>query len=91
MTYEEAPPSGLGRNALIAIGVVLLHVVALWALHTGLLRRAVEVIVPAVLLSEFVTPPAPVVAPEPGGGGGGGPGGAGGPAGGPGGGGGGGG
>jgi len=45
--------------------VVLLHVVALWALHTGLLRRAVEVIVPAVLLSEFVTPPAPVVAPEP--------------------------
>lgn len=65
MTYEEAPPSGLGRNALIAIGVVLLHVVALWALHTGLLRRAVEVIVPAVLLSEFVTPPAPVVAPEP--------------------------
>ena len=58
MTYEEAPPSGLGRNALIAIGVVLLHVVALWALHTGLLR-------PAVLLSEFVTPPAPVVAPEP--------------------------
>jgi len=65
MTYEEAPPSGLGRNTLIAIGVVLLHVVALWALHTGLLRRAVEVIVPAVLLSEFVTPPAPVVAPEP--------------------------
>jgi protein TonB len=65
MTYEEAQPSGLGRNALIAIAVVLLHVVALWALHTGLLRRAVEVIVPAVLLSEFVTPPAPVVAPEP--------------------------
>ena len=65
MTYEEAPPSGLGRNALIAIGVVLLHVVALWALHTGLLRRAVEVIVPAVLLSEFVPPPAPVVTPDP--------------------------
>jgi protein TonB len=65
MTYEEAQPRGLGRNALIAIAVVLLHVVALWALHTGLLRRAVEVIVPAALLTEFVTPPAPVVAPEP--------------------------
>ncbi|MGL6205068.1 MAG: energy transducer TonB [Giesbergeria sp.] len=65
MTYEEAQPSGLGRNTLIAIAVVLFHVLALWALHTGLLRRAVEVIVPAVLLTEFVTPPAPVVAPEP--------------------------
>lgn len=65
-TYDRfEQPQGLSRNALIAIGVVLLHVVALWALQTGLLRRAVEVIVPAVLLTEYVSPPAPVTKAEP--------------------------
>ncbi len=51
------------RNALIAGGVVLLHVVALWALQTGLLHRMVEVIVPVEVLGALVTPPQPVVAP----------------------------
>lgn len=65
-TYERfEQPQGLSRNALIAISVVLLHVVALWALQTGLLRRAVEVIVPVALLTEYVTPPAPVTKAEP--------------------------
>ena len=60
-TYDRfEQPRGLSRNALIAIGVVLLHVGALWALQTGLLRRAVEIIVPATLLTEYVSPPAPV-------------------------------
>lgn len=60
-TYDRfVQPRGLSRNALIAIGVVLLHVGALWALQTGLLRRAVEIIVPATLLTEYVSPPAPV-------------------------------
>ncbi len=65
-TYDRfQQPRGLSRNALIAIGVVLLHIGALWALQSGLLRRAVEVIVPAVLLAENVSPPAPVTQPEP--------------------------
>lgn len=65
-TYDRfEQPQGLSRNALIAIGVVLLHVAALWALQTGLLRRAVEIIVPAVLLTEYVSPPAPVTKAEP--------------------------
>ena len=34
--------SHTARNALIAGGVVLLHVAALWALQSGLLRRAAE-------------------------------------------------
>ena len=60
-TYDRfEQPRGLSSNALIAIGVVLLHVGALWALQTGLLRRAVEIIVPATLLTEYVSPPAPV-------------------------------
>jgi protein TonB len=65
------------RNIFIAAGVVLFHVAALWALQTGLLRRAVEIIVPAEILSELIepapvalrkTPPSPAprpVVPEP--------------------------
>lgn len=55
----------LPRNVCIAVGVVAFHVLALWALQSGLLRRAVEVLVPVQLLAEFVTPPAPTVAPPP--------------------------
>lgn len=51
------PP--ISRNALIAVGVIVFHLAALWALQTGLLRRAVEVVVPVELLSSIVTPPAP--------------------------------
>jgi periplasmic protein TonB len=47
------------RNIFIAASVVLFHVAALWALQTGLLRRAVEIIVPAEILSELIEP-APV-------------------------------
>ncbi len=53
------------RNALIAGGVVLLHVAALWALQSGLLRRAAEVVVPVELLSAILTPPAPPAPPAP--------------------------
>ncbi|MCE1250457.1 MAG: energy transducer TonB, partial [Comamonadaceae bacterium] len=35
-----APATGLSRNAVIALSVVVLHVLALWALQSGLLRRA---------------------------------------------------
>jgi len=44
---------------------VLLHVAGIWALQSGLLRRAAEVIVPAELLSEFIAPPAPKTEPPP--------------------------
>lgn len=49
----------MNRRLVIAASVVLFHIAALWALQTGLLRRAVEVIVPAEVLSEFINPPAP--------------------------------
>jgi protein TonB len=51
--------SSARRNTVIAASVVLFHVAALWALQSGLLRRAVEVIVPAEILSEFIEPAAP--------------------------------
>jgi len=53
------------RNVAIASAVVVLHVGALWALQSGLLRRAVEVIVPAEVLAEFIEPAQPVIEPTP--------------------------
>lgn len=53
------------RHAIIAANVLLFHIAALWALQTGLLRRAVEIIVPAEILSEFIEPAPPKAAPAP--------------------------
>jgi len=46
---------------------VTLHVAALWALQSGLMRKAAEIIIPAEVLSEFLTPqpPAPPAPPTP--------------------------
>lgn len=59
------PDKGLqpSRNAIIALAVVALHVGFIWALQSGLLMRAVEIIVPAEVLSQFIEPPAPKVTP----------------------------
>ena len=55
----------ISRNLAIALSVVLLHVGFIYALYSGLLTRAVELVVPAVVLSQFIEPPAPKVAPPP--------------------------
>lgn len=56
-------PAGTGRKAVVATLVLLLHGAALWALQSGLRRQAPParepLIVPAELLSQAVTPPAP--------------------------------
>ncbi len=52
------------RTLPIVLGVVLLHAVALWALQSGLLRRAAEATLPAVLMAEVIGP-APALAPAP--------------------------
>ena len=64
------PPTTLARmpvsrNVAIAGGVVAFHVLALWALQSGLLMRAAEIVVPAEILTRFVDPPAPKVQPQP--------------------------
>ena len=58
-------PPLLPRNTAIAVTVVALHVAGLWALQSGLLRRAVEMVVPAEVLVEFIEPARPVVEPPP--------------------------
>ena len=55
----------VSRNVAIGGAVVLLHVAAVWGLNSGLLRRAVEVIVPIEMLSAVITPPQPKVDPRP--------------------------
>lgn len=53
------------HHLVIAIGVVLLHVAALWALQTGLIQRVVAAVLPVVVLSELIEPPRPKVTPAP--------------------------
>jgi protein TonB len=61
------------RNLLVAGSVLLLHVGAVWALQSGLVRRAVESVVPETIMAvliepeppQVITPPKPVEAPPP--------------------------
>jgi len=52
----------LSRHLTIALSVVLLHAGLIWALQSGLLIRAAEILIPAEVLSELVDPPAPIQA-----------------------------
>ena len=58
---QAAARTGLSRNAVIALTVVGLHVAFVWALQSGLLIRAAEMIVPAEILTQFIEPPSPKV------------------------------
>ena len=61
-----APGFGPSRNVGVALAVVLLlHVVVIWALQSGLLMRAAEIIVPAEVLAQFIDPPSLKAEPVP--------------------------
>lgn len=53
------------RNVFIAGSVLVFHVLAIWALQTGLIMRAVEVIVPVEVLAQIIDLPTPKVTPQP--------------------------
>ena len=55
----------MDRRLFIVIAVVGFHVLGLWALQTGLLRRAVELVVPVEVLAELIELPQPQVTPAP--------------------------
>ena len=59
ITFMPAKPL-FSRNLTIALSVVLLHVGLIWALQSGLLIRAAEILIPAEVLSELIDPPAPL-------------------------------
>ncbi|HSV51176.1 MAG TPA: energy transducer TonB [Burkholderiaceae bacterium] len=65
LSSPSTPVPGSNRNLVIAGSVVLFHVVALWTLQSGLLRRAIEIVVPVEILSEIIEPPRPKVVPPP--------------------------
>jgi len=58
-------PPGISRNTVIAGSVIMFHVAALWALQSGLIRKAADVIIPVEILSQFIDPPKPVEPPPP--------------------------
>jgi periplasmic protein TonB len=53
------------RNIVIAGSVLLFHALAIWALQTGLLLRAVEIIVPVEVFAQMIDLPTPKTAPTP--------------------------
>ena len=53
--------SPMRRNATIIGAVLLLHGLGIWALQTGLLQRAVALVIPVEAISDVVEPPKPVV------------------------------
>ena len=53
------------RTLAIVSSVVMFHIAALWAMHTGLLQRVVEVVVPVMAISQAEPPPPPPKPPEP--------------------------
>jgi periplasmic protein TonB len=55
----------ISRNVLIAVSVVVFHVVVLWAMQNGLLRRAAEHVIPAEILTHIIEIEPPKVAPPP--------------------------
>ena len=59
------PTRPMARRLLIVTAVLACHLLALWALQAGLLRRAVELVIPVQVLAELIAPPQPVAAPAP--------------------------
>lgn len=62
---RPALPLAMDRRLLIVIAVVGFHLLGLWALHAGLLRRAVELVIPVQVVADIIEPPQPVVTPAP--------------------------
>ena len=63
MSDRFSQPAGVSRNTVIIGSVVVLHIGALWALQSGLLRKAAEIVIPVEILSQLVEPPKPLEAP----------------------------
>ncbi len=60
---QPAPLPTVNRYFLSAGVVVLFHMAALWALQSGLRGRPLELIVPAEIIVEMITPAAPPATP----------------------------
>ena len=52
------------RTTVLIGGVVVMHMAGLWALHSGLLKRATEWVIPVAVVSEVPPPPPPPPPPQ---------------------------
>jgi periplasmic protein TonB len=63
---EAIPFEPMNRRRLYVVASVIgFHVLGLWALQTGLLRRAAELVIPVQVLAELIDAPQPEVLPVP--------------------------
>ncbi|MDP2261758.1 MAG: energy transducer TonB [Hydrogenophaga sp.] len=53
------------RRLYIVTAVIGFHVLGLWALQSGLLRRAAELVIPVQIIAELIEAPQPEVVPVP--------------------------
>jgi protein TonB len=68
LTFAEpmdTTPRRLNRRVVIVLAVLGLHVLGVWALQSGLLRRAMEIVIPVQVMAELIEPPQPMVEPPP--------------------------
>lgn len=61
MTASAPLPNFLSRHRIVVIAgaVLAFHALAIWALQSGLLMRAVELVVPVAVLAQIIEPPKP--------------------------------
>ncbi len=58
-------PTEIQRRLLIVAAVLGFHVVGLWALQSGLLHRAIELVVPVQVMTALIEAPQPKITPQP--------------------------
>ncbi len=63
--FAQRPRAQLSRNTVIGLVVLALHVGAIWALQSGLLRHEPEILVPVEVLAELIEAPQPQIEPTP--------------------------
>lgn len=62
---SHSPPRHLSRRAGIVAAVIGMHGLGLWAMQSGLLVRAVELIIPVQLVADLIEAPQPEIVPAP--------------------------
>ena len=67
MSAAVLSPSFLAKHRIIVIAgsVLAFHALAIWALQSGLLMRAVEMVVPVEVLAQIIEPPKAALPPAP--------------------------
>jgi periplasmic protein TonB len=65
MPAAALPPTFFAKHRIVVIAgaVLAFHALAIWAMQSGLLMRAVELVVPVEVLAQIIEPPKPIPPP----------------------------